>query len=194
MTLAIAHAQGDMRVLDALRERRPPFSPETVVTEFAALLKTYRISSIVGDRYAGEWPRERFTVAGIKYELSDRPKGEIYRDTLPLLNSGKVELLDIPRLASQFCGLERRTARGGRDSIDHGPGAHDDLANSAAGAVLLVQSRQPLIVSDDVLAVLAAPGLWQPSQSAMTPAARGGMGMSDNVLAALARPSPARAF
>jgi hypothetical protein len=109
------------------------------VGEFAALLKTYRIGSVVGDRYAGEWPRESFSTAGIKYELSDRPKGEIYRDTLPLLNSGKVELLDIPRLASQFCGLERRTARGGRDSIDHGPGAHDDVCNAAAGALLLVK-------------------------------------------------------
>jgi hypothetical protein len=29
--------------------------------------------------------------------------------------------------------LERRTARGGRDSIDHPPGAHDDLANAVAG-------------------------------------------------------------
>jgi hypothetical protein len=30
-------------------------------------------------------------------------------------------------------GLEWRTARGGRDSIDHAPGAHDDLANAVAG-------------------------------------------------------------
>jgi hypothetical protein len=29
--------------------------------------------------------------------------------------------------------LERRTARGGRDSIDHPPGQHDDLANAVAG-------------------------------------------------------------
>ena len=27
----------------------------------------------------------------------------------------------------------RRTARGGRDSIDHAPGGHDDLANAVAG-------------------------------------------------------------
>lgn len=30
---------------------------------------------------------------------------------------------------------ERRTARGGRDSIGHAPGAHDDVANSVAGVV-----------------------------------------------------------
>ena len=138
MTLAIAHLESDLVVLDAVREIRPPFSPNSVVSEFAVLLRSYGLSRVVGDRYAGEWPRERFREHGISYDLSDRPKSDIYRDTLPLLNSGKVELLDLPRLATQFLGLERRTARGGRDSIDHSPGAHDDLANSVAGALLLV--------------------------------------------------------
>lgn len=152
MTLAIAHAVGEVRVLDAVREVRPPFSPEAVVQEFAALLKSFGIRSVVGDRYAGEWPRERFRVAGIKYELSELPKGGLYIETLPLLHSGKVELLDVPRLASQLCGLERRTSRGGRDSIDHAPGGHDDLANAAAGALLLVKSgRQPMRISPEVL-------------------------------------------
>jgi hypothetical protein len=158
MTLGIAHAQGDVAVLDALREIRPPFSPEAVVTDFAALLKSYRVAEVTGDRYAGEWPRERFRLAGITYKLSELNKGEIYRDTLPLLNSGKVELLDLPRLAGQLCGLERRTARGGRDSIDHAPGAHDDIANSAAGALLLVKAkRAPMVISDRVLARMAQP-------------------------------------
>ena len=34
---------------------------------------------------------------------------------------------------NQLIGLERRTARGGRDSIDHGPGGHDDVCNAVAG-------------------------------------------------------------
>jgi len=45
-------------------------------------------------------------------------------------------LLDHPKLIAQLSGLERRTARSGRDSIDHAPGAHDDVANSCAGALL----------------------------------------------------------
>ena len=57
---------------------------------------------------------------------------------LPLINSGRVELLDHPRLVAQLCGLERRTAWGGRDSIDHGPGGHDDVANAVAGALVAV--------------------------------------------------------
>ena len=31
-----------------------------------------------------------------------------YVDLLPLLNSGRIELLDHPRLVAQLCGLERR--------------------------------------------------------------------------------------
>lgn len=138
MTLAVAHREGEVAVLDAVREARPPFSPESVVLEFAALLKSYRIGRVTGDRYAGEWPRERFKLSGIDYALSDRPKSDLYRDLLPVLNSNRAELLDLPRLGAQLCGLERRTARGGRDSIDHAPGAHDDLANAAAGALLMV--------------------------------------------------------
>ncbi len=138
MTLAIAHLSGGIAVLDAIREVRPPFSPESVVTEFAAMLRAYGLKSVTGDRYAGEWPRERFREHGITYEVSEKPKTDIYRDLLPVLNSGTAELLDLPRLAGQFCGLERRTARGGRDSIDHAPGSHDDLANAAAGALLMV--------------------------------------------------------
>ena len=49
-------------------------------------------------------------------------------------------MLDIRRLISQLHGLERRTARGGKDSIDHGPGAHDDIANAVAGAIVLASA------------------------------------------------------
>jgi hypothetical protein len=140
MTLAIAHAEGREEpkqiVLDCVREVRPPFSPDGVVSDFAALLKTYRIHTVRGDRYAGEWPRERFQVHGIRYESAEATKSDLYRDLLPLLNAARIELLDVPRLHAQLLGLERRTARGGRDSIDHAPGAHDDLANAAAGALV----------------------------------------------------------
>ncbi len=139
MTLAIAHRDKDGRgILDALRECRPPFSPEAVVEEFSALLRTYGVRSVEGDRYAGEWPRERFRVHSIEYRPAERPKAEIYCDFLPILNSGRADLLDHTRLVSQISGLERRTARGGRDSIDHALGAHDDIANAAAGALVRV--------------------------------------------------------
>lgn len=135
MALAIGHRQKDVVFLDALREVRPPFSPEHVVSEFCGLLKSYRVRTISGDRYAGEWPREQFRKLGVQYEPAAKPKSDLYRDLLPSLNSRKVDLLDNPRLIAQFLDLERRTARGGRDSIDHPPGQHDDLVNATAGLV-----------------------------------------------------------
>ena len=145
MTLAIAHQEESKVVLDALRERRPPFSPEDVVKEFSEQMKAYRISKVSGDRYGGDWPLDRFKTHGIRYEAVSKPKSDLYLELLPMINSGQVELLDHPRLFAQLCRLERRTARSGRDTIDHAPGAHDDLANAAAGALVIATSdRLPM--------------------------------------------------
>lgn len=136
-TLAIAHAADGRAVLDVVRERRPPFSPEDVVADYAATLTSYRVTEVTGDRYAGEWPRERFQVHGIRYVPSARVKSDLYRELLPAVNAARCELLDVPRLAAQLVGLERRVARGGKDSVDHAPGGHDDVANAVAGALVL---------------------------------------------------------
>jgi hypothetical protein len=159
MTLAIAHREKDGRaLLDVVREVRPPFSPNAVVTDFVNVVKGYGIARVRGDRYAGEWAREPFRKLGIEYELSPQPRSDLYRDLLPKLNSRQVELLDIPRLSRQLCDLERRTARGGRDSIDHPPGGHDDVANSVAGAVLMASAmRQPMRIDDETLRQLSIP-------------------------------------
>ena len=122
MALAVAHHHDGRAVLDAVREIRPPFSPEAVVAEFAVLLRQYGIGTVLGDRYAGEWPRERFRQHGIEYSMARRSKAERYAAVLPVINSGRVELLDEPRLVAQLCALSARTAWGGRDAIDHGPG------------------------------------------------------------------------
>jgi len=51
--------------------------------------------------------------------------------------------------------LERRTSRAGKDSIDHVPGGHDDVANAAAGAaVIAVQAA----ARPSVRPVM--PGVW----------------------------------
>ncbi|WP_254604791.1 RusA family crossover junction endodeoxyribonuclease [Acetobacter syzygii] len=142
MTLAIAHHENDCTVLDLVRERKAPFSPEATVSDFASVLKSYGLSSVTGDRYGGEWPREQFRKHGIAYNLSDKPRSDLYRDLLPLLNSGKAELLDIPVLSRQLCGLERRTGRSGKDNIDHAPGGHDDVANAVAGVLLMQSARR----------------------------------------------------
>ncbi len=141
ITLAIGHDdERGIGILDALREIRPPFSPEAAVVEFADLLQRYGVTSVQGDRFAGEWPREQFQKRGIAYEVCPFAKSDLYKALLPRLNSGQVELLDHPKLRAQLTGLERRTARGGRDVIDHAPGRHDDLVNAAA---IVLTQRPP---------------------------------------------------
>lgn len=136
MTLAIAHREGGRAVLDAVREVRAPFAPDAVVTEFADVLRSYGLRKVEGDRYAGLWPTERFAAHGITYEPASHTKSDTYLAVLPAINSGSVELLDVPRLVGQLAALERRSARGGRDTVDHPPNQHDDVINAAAGALL----------------------------------------------------------
>jgi hypothetical protein len=139
-TLAVAHTEHrddvQIEVLDAIREIRPPFSPESACREFADVMTTYGIGRATSDKWGGQFPIEHMAKLGITVEPSAKPKSDLYRELLPLVNSRRVELPDVPRLTNQLASLERRTARGGRDSIDHAPGAHDDLANAAAGALV----------------------------------------------------------
>src|SRR5262249_16241652 len=123
-TLAVSHREGERVIIDAIRDVRPPFSPEAVLHDFSILCKQYRINQIVGDKYAGEFPRELFRRRGIKYIVADKTKSDLFRDLLPGLNSGRILLPRNDRLINQLVGLERRTTRAGRDSIDHAPGGH----------------------------------------------------------------------
>jgi len=139
--LGVAHAEGNIAVLDCIREVKPPYSPQSVVSEFARTLKSYGISEVSGDGYSGQFVRELFRNQGIAYTVSKRTKSEIYIDLLPALNSGRIELLDDVKLIAQLIGLERKPGRG-RDVIDHAPHSHDDLINVAAG-VLTLAALQP---------------------------------------------------
>jgi hypothetical protein len=124
MTLAITHKEGDTEVLDLIRERKPPFSPEALVEEFASTILKYRCSRCYGDHCGGNWPAEQFMKAGVHLEPSEKTKSDIYLDLLPLINSKAVRLLDHERMMLQLVGLERTTARGGRDKIDQANGRH----------------------------------------------------------------------
>lgn len=164
MTLAIGNSEGGIPTLNAIRERKPPFSPDDVVTEFSDLMKSYGIFKAESDRWGGDWVGEAFRKQGITVEPCAKPKSDIYREVLPLLNAHRCSLLDHPRLVAQLCALERRTARGGRDSIDHPPMGHDDVANAAAGVLVLVKTAPgPILFSNELLARVsmpARPGSW----------------------------------
>jgi hypothetical protein len=164
-TLAIGHVEqiGKDRygVIDCLRERRPPFDPDTVAKEFAELCLSYRVTRVRGDAYGGEWPRASFGKAGVTYDVSLRKKSDIYLEWLPLLNAGRCRMLDNRTMYNQLLGLERRVARGGHESIDHPPGGHDDVANVACGVLVeLIGKRDPTNVHPDAL--LAAARMFAP--------------------------------
>lgn len=150
--MAIGHfdKKSKMAVVDCIREARPPFSPEATTAAFVATLKSYGVSKVLGDRFAGEWVREPLRKLGITYDPSSKPKSELYLNTLPLLNSQKVDLIDHKKLVQQFVGLEMRTSRAGKPSIDHAPGAnsHDDVCNVVSGLVAHIGTSPYRYVSD----------------------------------------------
>ena len=118
------------------------------------MLKSYRLASVIADRFGGQWVTEQFKRFGIRCEQAAKPKSSLYVDALALINSRRIALLDHPRLISQLTALERRTGRGVRDSIDHPPGSHDDVANAVAGcaSLLLMKSTynlDPWVRDDD---------------------------------------------
>jgi hypothetical protein len=143
-TLAISHRDGERVVIDCIREVRPPLSPEETIIDLVSVIKSYHCSRVSGDRYGGQFPQEQFRKRGVSYVVSELVKSDIYRDFLPLLNSGRVMLPRNDKLVRQLCSLERSTARGsGKETIDHprDRGMHDDVANSCAGAAVLAARR-----------------------------------------------------
>jgi hypothetical protein len=77
-------------------------------------------------------------------KAADRAKSDLYLDFLPLLNSGSAELLDLPRLIAQLTSLERRTHRGGRDNVDHGPGGGERPQSRPSGQSSASVRRWPI--------------------------------------------------
>jgi hypothetical protein len=135
-TLAISHCEKDVAILDNLTEIKSPFNPTEATKQIAAVLKSYGLNETTGDRYGASWIPDAFSKVGISYRPSQHDRSAVYSNVLPLFNSGRIQLIDNPRLVAQFAGLERRaTVRG--DKIDHAPGSFDDASNAAALALTL---------------------------------------------------------
>jgi hypothetical protein len=131
-TAAVCHRERGRVVVDVLRAWPAPFNPTGPVAEIAETLRTYRVRSITGDRFAGEWPREAFRAHGITYRVAELDRSALYGELLPAVQAGTIELPDDAKLLRELRGLERRRGSSGKDRIDHRPGEHDDRANSIA--------------------------------------------------------------
>jgi hypothetical protein len=136
--LAIAHAGGDICVLDWVAKQNgpAPFNPRNAVAKFCDILHDWNISSVTGDSYAGSTFRHDFYDRGVKYISSHLDKTEIYETFEPRLNAGEVRLYDDPTLTQQLLTLVVRGAK-----VGHEPGGHDDYANACCGAINLAAGK-----------------------------------------------------
>jgi hypothetical protein len=136
-TLAIGHKQRDQGrdicVVDALLEVRPPFDPDVATASAAELLGAWGVKHVVGDNYAASWPVTSFARHGVGFQHAALTKSQVYLHVLPLFTAARVELLDEPRAIDQLCALKRKVGNGGRETIDHPRGGHDDVANAICG-------------------------------------------------------------
>jgi len=141
--LAIGHGElnGQVRILDLVREAKPGFKPEAVVRDLAEIIKAYRCFEVISDRFSREWVREEFKKYGVSVKFCPKSVSELYLDFLPLVTSRAVELLDNRRLIGQLGNLERRVRSGGHDLVTHFPGQHDDMGNAAAGVLCFAGKR-----------------------------------------------------
>jgi hypothetical protein len=137
---SVARVRGGLVVQEGLRVYAPPFSPEDRIAEVARWLGSYGVREVWGDRYGAELVVDAFRRHGVTYRASDLDRSALYLELLALVNSGRVRLLDDPRLLRELRGLQR--SRGaGRDRVDHPRGAHDDVANATAMAVVHAARR-----------------------------------------------------
>jgi hypothetical protein len=149
-TIAIVHSvgEGDERrfVADVVRGRHG--DPHAAVLEFVELAKQYRCVVITGDNYSAEWCAGAFREAGAEYRQAKLVRSELYLAGLPLFTRGIVSIADQAPLIRELRLLERRTARSGRDVVDHGRNGHDDYANALFGALYLAASVPQYVQAD----------------------------------------------
>jgi len=135
--MCICHRDGHRIVQDVIRGWLSP-RPADTVEEAAKLLRTYKISTVVGDKYSGQWVRESFMKAGIRYQVAKLTSSDALLELLPMINQQSIELLDDKKQTNQLISLERRTSRtGAKDVLSHPQGGHDDRAVVLALAATL---------------------------------------------------------
>jgi hypothetical protein len=141
-TICIGHKDSNDRfICDVLRGKEPPFDPQEVTREYAALAREYRCSRIYGDSYSADWVVSAFAECDVSYLRCEKNKSEIYLEGLPFFARGLVSLPEHRRLGRELRLLERHVSRAGRDRVDHGKGGSDDYSNAVFGCLHLAVQR-----------------------------------------------------
>jgi len=139
--LAISHSHDKRVVIDFVKEFKAPHSPYAVIKLMAETLHKFGVRKVVGDNYSAEFCASAFKSQGFHYEKSKLNKSQLYLELVPTICSNAIELLDDENSIRQLAALERRTRSGGKDSVDHPSGGHDDVANAIAGAAFITNKR-----------------------------------------------------
>jgi hypothetical protein len=71
------------------------------------------------DRFGGDFPVAAFERYGVTAEVCAANTSDNHMGMLPLVNAGRVQLLDLPELLRELRGLERRRGTAGKDRVDH---------------------------------------------------------------------------
>jgi hypothetical protein len=157
-TLSVAHCEQDIFIQDCCRgwkkSRTSNLNLEGIVNEITETLKRYGLREVHDDRYSSQWVVEAFQKAGILYRQTDQDKSVFYLGLEPLFAQGKIEILDHSELSRELSLLERRPRPGGKVTIDHPRGSHDDFANSLAiccGAAARQSFIMPIAIGERLM-------------------------------------------
>lgn len=132
---AIAHmAEDNVAMLDFVKDYSIQESLEKTIADICSIMRSYGIAKIEGDHFGGNWPKEYFSVHGIIYSPTSLTLPEIYRDFMPILAAGEVELLENAKMLNQMGDLERSITKAGRDSVFSS--GSDYLARCVAGLIV----------------------------------------------------------
>jgi len=158
--MAISHYGWKQKkvVLDLAIQRKPHFKPGVVVSEFAKIMKQYRVFKIYTDRYGTGFIQELFEKEGIHVEVSPWTSSQVFLEMQPLMITGGVELLDVPELKDQFKNLELTRRANGNHFVSHpqwSDSFHDDLSVAISGSCVATSLKPTYTAnSPEMLAML----------------------------------------
>jgi hypothetical protein len=142
--LCIGHRDRDTDTVfvDYLYEWRPPFDPQKVVREIRNACMMYSIRTVHGDSFAGGTMPSIFADHQLIYNSKVPTTSQNYERLIPLIMSETVLWPDNDDLRRQVRSLVVWRSRGGRTTIGHPVGRHDDLIAAVAGLCVLLESQR----------------------------------------------------
>ena len=147
-TLAVAHREGEKIIVDAVRAWKGDIA--AVAGEIADVVKSYGLSSVMGDNYGADVTVTSLARVGVEYQPrpSGYDKSRLYLELVAPVLGGRVTFPNDPALMRELRSLDRRRGFGGRDKVDARGGAgRDDRANAAAGAVWLAGNEEEGVIA-----------------------------------------------